>query len=268
VFNRSVRKLVAIVGVLVALGGAAVPAFARPQDNPEPPMLMDVYRDPLEITTFRPGDPIAIAYIAYDPSGISLAFFEFHGPQDSCRVLLTDPTPGDGSTGPAILSEPLADGCYGAYELYMVTVQDQGDPVYGANYFRDGRIETNAGNGSHQIDFTRADFILEAPPAPTSVERTVSLRLSGHLRVRGRIEAGDGLEVCLSDTVKIERRKLGATSWDVVGRIETSGDGEFSGRISDWNGTYRARMPNQLVETDDASWLCSPAKSSKIRHEH
>jgi hypothetical protein len=109
----------------------------------------------------------------------------------------------------------------------------------------------------------------EEEPSSSEVvtySRTVDLRLSGHLRATGRIDAGTA-EVCSSlVSVSIERKSRGG--WTRLRTKTTQADGTFRLKLTDQNGRYRAAVEEVGGHNADGAYTCGPATSTLVRHQH
>lgn len=92
-------------------------------------------------------------------------------------------------------------------------------------------------------------------------DRSVTLRLRGHLVARGRVTSD--FAGCVDDvTVKIQRRK---GTWKTVKTVTTDDEGRYRTEIRDRTGRYRALAPREAIGANDA---CAKAKSPRARHSH
>ncbi|MCA1674928.1 MAG: hypothetical protein LC799_22980, partial [Actinobacteria bacterium] len=93
--------------------------------------------------------------------------------------------------------------------------------------------------------------------------RSVTFRLSGHLRASGSVIAADDFQGCEDGVaVKIQRRRDGR--WRTLKIVSTDGEGLFSTGLRDRRGLYRARAV-KLADIDD---ICRRATSPRRRHRH
>jgi WD40-like Beta Propeller Repeat len=96
--------------------------------------------------------------------------------------------------------------------------------------------------------------------APTVHPRDVSLALTGHLQVTGRITMRDGFEPCMANVpVKITRNGQRLT------RTTTDNSGAYSVKLRDRLGQYKAVLP-KLFPAEGS--ICSKAASPVKRHRH
>jgi hypothetical protein len=103
------------------------------------------------------------------------------------------------------------------------------------------------------------------PPAPGGDQRsTVGLRLRGHLRAFGFVNAPGSGGVCLGTrTVRVERRQSG--HWHTVATDLTSATGFYSVRLGDRAGMYRTRVVGETLATGE---VCQTDVSPKRTHGH
>jgi V8-like Glu-specific endopeptidase len=104
----------------------------------------------------------------------------------------------------------------------------------------------------------------------TTHKMNLSIKLSGHLVVSGRMKADDGFALCARGApVKIFRRKTPASNksarWRMVDRTETNGHGKFRAKLPDKRGRYHVESPSGVA---DLSNECSAAKSDRRAHRH
>jgi hypothetical protein len=104
---------------------------------------------------------------------------------------------------------------------------------------------------------------MTAPQPPGGDQRnSVSLRLRGHLRAFGFVNARGGGAECLgSRTVRVERRVSGG--WRTMATDLTSATGFYSVRLGDREGTYRTRVVGTTLATGD---VCQTGVSPKREH--
>jgi large repetitive protein len=119
----------------------------------------------------------------------------------------------------------------------------------------DGSITviTPSGAGSSEDDFVVQDIHA----------RTVSLTLSEHILVLGKVSSLTNADTCVVNVaVKIQRYRDGR--WRTLKVLTTDGDGDFTTRLSDRTGRYRARAPRLATSQD----LCKRSTSTARRHSH
>ena len=93
--------------------------------------------------------------------------------------------------------------------------------------------------------------------------RSVTLRLSGHLRAEGNVIAADDFQGCEDGiTVRIQRRRAGV--WRTLKLVLTDAEGHFETNLRDRRGLYRARAIKLSNEQD----VCRRATSPRKRHTH
>jgi hypothetical protein len=126
-------------------------------------------------------------------------------------------------------------------------------------------VASNTGVCTHDdLDGSRCTGLTgPQPPAPGGDQRSsVSLRLRGHLRAFGFVNARGGGSECLgSRTVRVERRVSGG--WRTMATDLTSATGFYSVRLGDQQGTYRTRVVGTTLATGD---VCQTGVSPKREH--
>jgi Tol biopolymer transport system component len=98
-------------------------------------------------------------------------------------------------------------------------------------------------------------------PDPIVVERSVTLRLRGHLVASGRLTSAE--ESCVT-LLKLQR--LGDDGWQTLEKFTPEQDGRYRIAVRDRAGFYRVRAPRRY--TIWGTWECSAAESSIARHRH
>ena len=97
------------------------------------------------------------------------------------------------------------------------------------------------------------------PPALVEHDRSVTLELRRHLRLRGHVSATTALEACISGiTLKVKR------NGQTLRTITTDEDGSFKVRVRDRKGRYRVRA----VSLDFDGGRCTGAASPLRYHRH
>jgi hypothetical protein len=124
----------------------------------------------------------------------------------------------------------------------------------------DGPIEVTDSEGTAT---SASNFSVETP-----VERHrshVTLRLSGHLVLRGVVTIPDGTDDCLGRrVVKVQRRSAG--NWRRVGADGTKPDGSYRMSLLDQEGKYRAVVKRRdISSTND---ICNQDISRPRTHRH
>ena len=96
-------------------------------------------------------------------------------------------------------------------------------------------------------------------------DRTVSLSLSGHIKVGGNVNTTDGTTDCESKVgVRIQKQKSDG-SWKTLTRLQTNMSGGYKGFLPDKVGKYRARVP---AETLLNGVKCGADNSGVKSHKH
>jgi hypothetical protein len=100
-------------------------------------------------------------------------------------------------------------------------------------------------------------------PSPGAMHGSnVTLSLEGRLRAFGRVRVLDGTAACWAGRlVLVERRVSG--QWTGAGRDFTTANGNYSVRVADREGTYRARVPQLTLAAGD---VCGSAVSQTRVH--
>lgn len=136
------------------------------------------------------------------------------------------------------------------------------------------RQVTNNGFQEADVDWGVATSDPLPPPAGgasadcvESVDRTISLRLKGHLRAVGRYEVQDEDSQCSFD-LRIQRRVRGA--WRNVADTWEFVDGRYVARLPDDTGRYRAKVPRTTrgFYMDRYRDVCRSAVSEVKVHRH
>jgi subtilisin family serine protease len=95
------------------------------------------------------------------------------------------------------------------------------------------------------------------PQLPVVHDRTLTLRLRGHLRARGRVLESSSLPLCIADVeVRIKR------NGKVIKRVRTDDEGRYSVALPDRGGRYKAR----ITRSETAAIACGAALSPVRRH--
>jgi IPT/TIG domain len=96
-------------------------------------------------------------------------------------------------------------------------------------------------------------------------DRTVSLSLSGHIKVTGNVNTTDGTTDCESKVgVRIQRQKSDG-SWKTLTRLQTNTSGGYKGYVPDKVGKYRARVPGETLLN---GVQCGADNSGAKSHKH
>jgi hypothetical protein len=103
------------------------------------------------------------------------------------------------------------------------------------------------------------NFTVETP-APTTHDRSVTLKLIKHLKAKGKVDSD--LAACESGVkVKIQRKKDG--NWKTITTDTTANDGSYQKKIGDKTGKYRALVPKFSPDADNR---CAKDKSPVRTH--
>jgi hypothetical protein len=122
-----------------------------------------------------------------------------------------------------------------------------------------GKIEvtTPGGTATSATDFTVTTV--------TKHQRSVSLKLKGHLTASGKVSVADGFNACRSNvTVEIQRLKNG--NWTKVGSDKTTSDGKYKEALDDKSGKYRAIVKKKTLNGGDD--ICVKDTSPTVKHKH
>ena len=96
-------------------------------------------------------------------------------------------------------------------------------------------------------------------------DRTVSLSLSGHIKVSGNVNTTDGTTDCESKVgVRIQKQKSDG-SWKTLTRLQTNTSGGYKGFVPDKVGKYRARVPEETLLN---GIQCGADNSGAKSHKH
>jgi IPT/TIG domain len=96
-------------------------------------------------------------------------------------------------------------------------------------------------------------------------DRTVSLSLSGHIKVSGNVNTTDGTTDCESKVgVRIQKQKSDG-SWKTLTRLQTNTSGGYKGFVPDKVGKYRARVPEETLLN---GVQCGADNSGAKSHKH
>jgi hypothetical protein len=118
-------------------------------------------------------------------------------------------------------------------------------------------VTTPGGTATSATDFTVTTV--------TKHQRSVSLKLKGHLTASGTVKVADGFNACRSDvTVEIQRLKNG--NWTKVGSDKTTSDGKYKEALEDKPGKYRAIAKKKTMNGGDD--ICVKDTSPTVKHQH
>jgi IPT/TIG domain len=108
----------------------------------------------------------------------------------------------------------------------------------------DGPLTVNTPGGNPTVEFTIG-------PGDGDHVRTVTLKLSGALRMKGKVKVADDTAECISGVpVKLQRKKKGG-GWKTLKTVTTNDTGAYSGKVRNKPGKYRSVAPK--VTLDDGS---------------
>lgn len=117
-------------------------------------------------------------------------------------------------------------------------------------------VTTPGGTATSATNFT----------VPTTVKkhnRSVSLKLHGHLIASGTVSVAGGFNACRSKvTVKIQRLTNGV--WKTVGTDQTTGTGKYKKVLNDETGKYRTIAKKKVL--NGGHDICKAAKSAPRNH--
>jgi hypothetical protein len=118
------------------------------------------------------------------------------------------------------------------------------------------RVTTPGGTATSTTNFT------VGTPAPTTHDRSVTLKLTKHVVAKGQVNSDFG--ACESGVnVKIQRKKNG--NWKTIATDTTSASGSYKEKVSDKKGAYRSLVPKF---SPDAANMCSKDVSPVKKHKH
>jgi hypothetical protein len=99
----------------------------------------------------------------------------------------------------------------------------------------DGPLTVNTPGGNPTFAFG-GDGVVHHP-------RNVTLKLSGALRMKGKVKVADDTAECFSGVpVKLQRKKKGG-GWKTLKTVTTSDTGAYSGKVKNRPGKYRSVAP-------------------------
>jgi IPT/TIG domain-containing protein len=119
-------------------------------------------------------------------------------------------------------------------------------------------VTTPGGTATSLTDFTVTAQQVERHT------RSLTLALRGHPVVRGRVNAADGFDECVSNvTVKIQRKRQGR--WRTVGKDQTDAQGNYSKTVRDRPGAYRAVAVKKVLGggADICKVAASPRRTNR-----
>ena len=110
-----------------------------------------------------------------------------------------------------------------------------------------GPITVNTPGGNPTAQFTVGG------PVVTDHPRIVTLKLSGALRMKGKVKLADdsGVTECISGVpVKLQRKKKG-DGWKTLKTVTTNDTGAYSGKVRNKPGKYRSVAKKVTLENGD-----------------
>jgi IPT/TIG domain len=120
------------------------------------------------------------------------------------------------------------------------------------------RVESPGGTVTTATDFTVGAGPVNEHP------RNVTLKLVKHLRMKGKVNVPDGFTDCASNVpVKLQRKKKGG-GWKTLKTVTTNDTGQYSSRVNDKAGRYRAVAPRTTVGDE----ICLKDVSPVRKHSH
>ena len=195
----------------------------------------DLYQIPMQ-TIPVPGDPVPTAYRVTTTTA-----WEFSPTWrgDAAWIAFSRAQPGDVASAEIWL-------------LDMEGQQHQLTNTAGANYNPHWGPCTIGSDG----------FCAQVPvPTPTVHARTVTLNLSGHLMVDGKVKCSDGTTACVA-VVKVKFQRKAKGGWVNVGSTTTENDGSYLKELPDVPGKYRAKVKLVTVGGE----VCGKAISDSVKH--
>jgi hypothetical protein len=92
--------------------------------------------------------------------------------------------------------------------------------------------------------------------------RNVTLKLSGALRMKGKVTVPDGFTDCANAVpVKLQRKKKGG-GWKTLKTVTTSDTGAYSGKVANKPGRYRSVAPRTTAGGEDCLKAVSPVRKN------
>jgi hypothetical protein len=122
----------------------------------------------------------------------------------------------------------------------------------------DGPLTVNTPGGNPTVEFT----IGVGPD--NNHERKVTLKLSGALRMKGKVSLTDGSDVTDCENgvpVKLQRKKKGG-GWKTLKTVTTNDTGNYSGKVKNRPGKYRSVAPKVTLDGDVCLKDVSPIRKN------
>jgi hypothetical protein len=92
--------------------------------------------------------------------------------------------------------------------------------------------------------------------------RNVTLKLSGSLRMKGKVKVPDGFTECANAVpVKLQRKKKGG-GWKTLKTVTTNDTGAYSGKVKNRPGRYRSVAPKTTAGGEDCLKDVSPIRKN------
>jgi hypothetical protein len=94
----------------------------------------------------------------------------------------------------------------------------------------------------------------------TGHSRSVTLKLSGSLRMKGKVTVPDGFTDCAAGvSVKLQKKKKGG-GFKTLKTVTTSDTGAYSGKVANKPGKYRALAPKTTAGGETCNKAASPTR--------
>lgn len=122
-------------------------------------------------------------------------------------------------------------------------------------------VTTPGGTATSASNFT----VQTTDQTPVEKHRSnVTLKLSGHLVAKGRVNVPDGTKACeRGRVVKVQRKK--DASWRTVRTDHTNSTGAYRAALPDVEGTYRSLVKKDRISDTD---VCKSDVSRRRKHNH
>jgi IPT/TIG domain len=96
----------------------------------------------------------------------------------------------------------------------------------------------------------------------TGHARNVTLKLSGALRMKGKVKVPDGFTDCgAAVSVKLQKKKAGG-GWKTLKTVTTDAAGAYSGKVANKPGKYRALAPKTTAGGETCLKDASPVRTN------
>jgi IPT/TIG domain len=127
----------------------------------------------------------------------------------------------------------------------------------------DGPITLSTTQAPNGTSVQTASFDVAGVTPPVHHPRNVTLKLSGALRMKGKVKVPDGTTECFSGVpVKLQRKKKGG-GFKTLKTVTTNDTGAYSGKVRNKPGKYRSVAPKvTLANTDICDKDVSPIRKN------